>query len=342
MRTAALIAAIAAAAALLTAAATPIAEAADPTTVTVSATTTGTLSTQISTNNVYAGMITQYPVAVTNFRSLALPLVRLHIGDDGGAPAMPEINQNQWSFTNLNSLVNDVTATGQRPVMNIKFAPDWMWTCSSFGQVGSVRDQTFQTFAAYMARLVSYYNVGSMTTETGTVITNPAGTSNRIDYWEIWNEPDLNNETPCAPASGQALTPTQYVTMWNAVAPAMLAVDPTLKLVGPATAGAQFGSSTGADYIPKLMAGATVMPYAISFHGYGYWDNTVSDKWIFDGDGTSGCACGGVADINNPAKAIGKAYPGYPLWITEVEGNRDWVTDPNKQPSGALGAAWVD
>src|SRR3954454_6126212 len=141
---------------------TSAATAADPTTVTVSSTVVGTLSTQISTNDVWAGEIGQYAASKSNFAALGLPLVRLHIGDDGGAPAMPEINQNQWSFTNLNSLVNDVTATGQRPVMNIKFAPDWMWTCSSFGQVGSVRDQTFQTFAAYMARLVSYYNLGSM------------------------------------------------------------------------------------------------------------------------------------------------------------------------------------
>ena len=58
-----------------------------------------------------------------------------------------------------------------------------------------------------MARLVSYYNTGTMTTEQGAVINNPAGTSNRITYWELWNEPDLNNETPCAPPSGVACRP---------------------------------------------------------------------------------------------------------------------------------------
>ncbi len=50
--------------------------------------------------------------------------------------------------------------------MNIKFVPDWMWTCTSYGQAGTVRNLTFQTFADYMTRLVSYYNKGSMTTET--------------------------------------------------------------------------------------------------------------------------------------------------------------------------------
>ena len=88
--------------------------------------------------------------------------------------------------------------------MNIKFAPDWMWSCypNSIGVsgkqgAGSVTDLTFGTFAQYMARLVSYYNKGSMTTESGAVIANPAGTSHTITYWELWNEPDLSTETPC-------------------------------------------------------------------------------------------------------------------------------------------------
>src|SRR4051794_25048679 len=95
---------------------TSAATAADPTTVTVSSTVVGSLSTQISTNDVWAGQLGDYPVARSNFAALGLPLVRLHVGDDGGAPAMPEIKQNQWSFTNLDVLVNDVTMTGQEPV----------------------------------------------------------------------------------------------------------------------------------------------------------------------------------------------------------------------------------
>src|SRR5689334_14111468 len=183
---------LAAGAALVVLLVVPGAVAATPVTVTVTtAASTGTLSTQISTNNVYAGLIDDNANAKANYAKLALPFVRLHVGDDSGRPAMPEIQQNQWSFTNLDELVNDETSLGLEPIMNIKFAPDWMWTCSSFGQQGTVRDQTFQTYADYMARLVSYYNKGSMTTETGAVIANPAGTRNRITYWEPWNEPDL-------------------------------------------------------------------------------------------------------------------------------------------------------
>lgn len=197
-------------------------------------------------NNTWSGLVDQNATSKANFAALKLPLVRLHVGDDGSPIAMPEVTQGQWSFSALDTLVNDETSIGFEPVMNIKFAPDWMWTCTKYQGVGDVADKSFKTFAAYMARLVSYYNRGSMTTETGQVITNPAGTKNHITYWELWNEPDLNNETPCAPSNGMGLTPSAYLTMWNAVAPAMLAVDSSLKFIGPATAGGQFGSATGA------------------------------------------------------------------------------------------------
>src|SRR4051794_11176472 len=145
------------------------------TTVTVSSTPAGELVTQLSTNNVWAGMLDQYPKAVTNFTKLALPLVRIHAGDDGDPAAMPEVHEGAWSFSALDTLVNDETRYGGDVVMNIKFAPDWMWTCypNSIGAngtqgTGTVADATFHTFAAYMARLVAYYNTGSMTTENHT------------------------------------------------------------------------------------------------------------------------------------------------------------------------------
>lgn len=307
-----------------------------------SSTSLGTLSTQMTTNNTWSGLVDQNATSKANFAALKLPLVRLHVGDDGYPVAMPEVKQNQWSFAALDTLVNDETSIGQEPVMNIKFAPDWMWTCTTPQAAGDVRDKTFKTFADYMARLVSYYNKGSMTTETGQVITNPAGTKNRITYWELWNEPDLNNETPCAPADGLGLSPSEYLTMWNAVAPAMLAVDPTLKFIGPATAGGQFGSGTGGannDYITQLMQSGNPKPYALSFHGYGYWDNSVTDNTMFVGDGTPGIN-GGIDDIVAAAHDVHASYPGVPIWITEVNVNAAWGNDPRGRPWGPFAAAW--
>ncbi len=331
-------------------------------TITVTTTPQAIIQTRLSTNNVWAGSIDQAPGGPASFDALHAPLVRIHVGDDGGNVSMPEVQQGQWAnvhlpggepesrpFENLDTLVSDVFAAGQQPLLNIKFAPDWMWSCypNSAGMTGtqsagSVTDLTFNAFARYMARLVDYYNKGSMTTETGTAITNPYGTAHKITYWELWNEPDLNNETPCAPADGYGITYTQYATMWNAVTAAMLVQDPTLKFVGPATAGAQFGSSTssGNQYVDYLMAHASTKPVAISFHGYGYWDNTVADKWIFDGDGTTGCACGGITDIVNGVRAIRAQYPSTPVWLTEVNVNADWGNDSYKRPWSEFAAAW--
>jgi hypothetical protein len=305
-------------------------------------------------------MIDDTPGGQSKLNTLKAPLVRVHAGDDGGRQAIPQIKTNQWSntgesrpFENLDNLVDAVFASGQQPVMNIKFAPDFMWSCypNSIGAnanqtqgVGQIKDLTFQQYAQYMARLVSYYNKGSMVTEQGVTITNPAGTSHKITWWEPWNEPDLNNETPCAPNSGNGLTPQQFLTMWNAAVPAMKAVDSSIKLVGPATAGSQFGSSTntGNQYVDLLMANSTVKPDAISFHSYGYWDNTVTDKWILDGDNTEPASecCGGVTDFVHGINSIRSKYPTTPIWLTEVNVNADWGADTRKRPWSEFAAAW--
>jgi len=280
-------------------------------------------------------MVNQTSGAQAKLNAYHPPLVRIHAGTDGWPGALPEIHYGKWDFSPLNDLVHNVRAYGGFPVLNVRYAPDWMWTCKSYGGVGTLKDLTFHTFAQYMARLVSYYNKGSMTTEAGQVITNPAGTGNRIPYWELWNEPDYSNETPCHPADwSAALTPRTYLTMWNAVVPLMRAVDPTIRLVGPATANVDTGYTP--DYIPTLMASATYKPDAISYHGYGGWDNSQYDSEIFDG----GPHTDGLAYIVNGVDKVKAWAPGEPIWITEMNVNADWGNDPAKRPWSAYGVAW--
>ena len=128
--------------------------------------------------------------------------------------------------------------------------------------------------------------------------------------------------------------------MWNAVTPKMLAVDSSLKFVGPATANGQFGSGTGANnaYVKTLMTNATTKPAVISFHGYGYWDNAIADKVMFDGDGTSE-PNGGIDDIATAAQSVHTTYPTTPMWISEINVNAAWGNDPRGRP-GPLGVAW--
>ena len=207
--------------------------AATTTTVTVNAATAvgpnrATLSTQVT----YHGVIESLPNAQTRLNALKMPMIRVHAGSDatyaGFGPQLPAgLTKGSWSFAELDTLVTNARDAGAVPVMNIRYAPNWMWTCQKAfdggaAGVGALADPTYNTFGDYMARLVSYYNKGSMVTENGTTITNPRGTSHRIDIWELWNEPDLSNEVPCHRASwGPALSAQEYTKMWNVVAPKM-------------------------------------------------------------------------------------------------------------------------
>jgi hypothetical protein len=305
------------------------------------ATATGTVATQLSTQLVYPGFIESLVGAQGRLSSYAPPLVRIHAGTDGccwaggPGPALPGgTTKGNWDWGPLNQMVGNVRAYGGSPVLNVRYAPNWMWTCAAFsGAAGVIRDATFNEFGDYVARLVSYFNVGRMTTENGTVITNPAGTANRITYWELWNEPDLSNETPCHPADwGAALTSAQYLTMWNATTPKMLAVDPSIKLVGPATAGLT------TQYISLLLASATRKPDALSFHTYGGWENTQSDLFLFDGDASCPeCGIRGQLGTLADVKALAQ---GRPIWITELNVNAAYGNDPARRPWNGYGAAW--
>jgi hypothetical protein len=308
------------------------------------ATVMGTVATQLSTQLVFPGILEGTPGGQQRLASYAPPLLRIHAGTDGccwpggPGPALPEgTTQGSWDFGPLNQMVGTVRAYGGTPVLGVRYAPNWMWTCAvAFsGAAGVVRDATFGEFGDYLARLVSYYNVGRMTAENGTVITNPGGTANRITYWELWNEPDLSNETPCHPPSwGPALTPAQYLTMWNAVSAKMLAVDPSVRLVGPVTS----GPVSAQHYLSSLLAGATHKPDAVSFHVYGGWDNAQGDLFLFDGDAS--CPECGLRGMLAGLAQVQSMAGGRPIWITELNVNAAWDNDPTHRPWNSFGAAW--
>jgi hypothetical protein len=122
--------------------------------------------------------------------------------------------------------------------------------------------------------------------------------------------------------------------MWNTVVPQMRTVDPTIKLVGPATSGPT--TSYSPDYLPTLMAQATYQPDVVSFHGYGGWDNAQTDQELFDGSDNTG----GLAAIVQGVDQVHTWAPGKPVWITELNVNAAWGNDPAQRPATAYGIAW--
>jgi hypothetical protein len=294
----------------------------------------GALTTRLGTQFAWPGSLDRAAPSRGHFDALAPAFVRINATTDGqpGLPVvMPAgVTRGDWSFTNLDAIVNDVRGAGGIVVLDIAYAPQWMWDCAT----GTIRDTSFVEFAAYMTRVVSYYNLGSFVAEDGSTITNPAGTSNHIGYWELWNEPDQRT-LGCPPSGNPNISSDQYVAMWNATVAAMLAVDPAIKLIGPATSSAV--PSNVPDYLAALIAGASRKPDVVSFHAYGGWGNSQTDRFFFDGE--SGCC--GIAGIERGLAAVQAEAPGIPVWITELNVNSAWAgDDPTQRPWTAFGAAW--
>jgi hypothetical protein len=75
----------------------------------------------------------------------------------------------------------------------------------------------------------------------------------------------------------------------------------------------------------------------VSFHAYGGWHNSQSDRFLFDGDG----GCCGVAGIERGLAQVQAEAPGIPVWITELNVNAAWSEDdPMQRPWTSFGAAW--
>lgn len=292
----------------------------------------GTSVTQLSTQFVWP--VGLGPQLSSRLGAMGYQLVRINADSDAvNPPVIPTgLTRGDWNFAPLDQLVNTIVASGARPVLDIGYPPDWMWNCSP--QFPVVRDLSFVEFGDYMARLVSYYNKGSFVAEDGRTITNPQGTANHITYWELWNEPDLDS-VACLyqggvykPKGGQKLTQAQDVTMWNTVSAKMLAVDPTLKLVGPSAANPVAGYTP--EYIPAFMAGVVRKPDIVSFHAYGGYAGDETDQALFDG---LQWLQDGLAQVQGWAG-------GRPVWITEF-GMSSSNADAPSRPLKGFGMAWA-
>jgi hypothetical protein len=261
-------------------------------------------------------------------------LLRIHVGTNGwredpdtgrrlyGLPSAR--NPDDWDFTALDGMVRAAQVAGSAPVVNVRYAPNWMWECRR--GMGAFTD--FDGFAAYMAALVGWYNAETYTRPDGSVRAS-GWAGDPVTYWEIWNEPDLSDETPCRRGgNGQALTAQEYVQLWNKSTAAMLAVDPAITFVGPGVT--QWSVE---EYVPALLDGAVVQPAVISFHVYGAGANAARDRAIF-------ATIPRIADL----AAFVNAQTGgdTPIWVDEANVNASFPQpDPRMRPRTAFGAAWL-
>src|SRR5258706_15848924 len=108
--------------------------ASNPTTNTITVTNQpiGTLQTQLSTNEFQSGIIDVVPGAKAKLIAYAPPYFRIHLGTDEWNGPLPEaFTQGSWDFGPLNELINDVKSYNGTPLLNVRYAPNWMWSCSA-------------------------------------------------------------------------------------------------------------------------------------------------------------------------------------------------------------------
>ncbi len=217
-----------------------------------------------------------------------------------------------WDFSILDQTVQPVLNTADHnPEFQIATAPAWM--CDSSGTLDVANH--VKDFAAYAANLVRYYNTGGFDV-AGTHFQSPS--TQTITWWGIFNEPDFNG-----------LTAAQYVTLYDTVAPAMRAVDPTIKLVALEFSGSTLGTGYSDDpqvYLPAFFApasagGVSAPIDVVAMHVYTTCNQTDTDMQVFGAVPQFVAVESYIASELNSRSDLA----GTPIWITENNVNADYA-----------------
>jgi hypothetical protein len=281
----------------------------------VSASTVGRIDTFMSTSFQPASwsddFFVRHPGATQSLDALLPQHINVQVldGDIPQRSATPDT----WDFTYIDRMLNPIfTAGDHSPLYQIAMGPSFMYNQNN--HQNGFRDATYQEFADYCVKLVKYYNTGGFTDGSGFFHVSTSGYP--ATYWGIYNEPNING-----------LTAQQYVDMYNAVVPAMLAEDPRLKIV--AVELADFGTEPQ-KYMPTFVANVTAPVDIVATHFYSTCNQRDTDQTLFN------TVPNFVNDINyiystmqtNPALAD------VPVWLTENNVNADWSNNGLSQCNG--------
>jgi hypothetical protein len=209
-----------------------------------------------------------------------------------------------YDFTKIDAIVQPVLqVTDGSPLLQL-YAPAWMWVNGDTSK--GMIDPTFNQFADWAATLVKYYNTpgGFTDSVSGKTFVSPAGKP--IEWWGVFNEPNLTS-----------MTPQQYVALYNLTAQKMLAVDPTIKLVGIELS--DWGNEPQ-RYLPAFVAGVTQPVHALATHYYGSCNQKDKDTQVVNT----------VTGFHDHVQyfysqmATKPALANLPVWVTENNVNADW------------------
>ena len=226
---------------------------------------------------------------------------------DGGVPMVADTGAStDWNYNLIDTTLQPVLASADHsPELQIGTAPTWM--CLNNGQLDLKNHLT--DFAVYMANMVRYYNKGGFN-YGGAHFQSPSSTS--ITWWGIFNE-----------FNGNGLTGNDYVNLYNAVVPAMLAVDPTIRLSAFEFSDYGLGTGDGGDpmvFFPAFVSGANSQVDIVSTHFYSTCNQKDSDAQLM---ATVPQFVANVQYFYQEMKTNPK-FANTPVWVTENNVNADF------------------
>jgi hypothetical protein len=267
---------------------------------TVAANSTGTFQVAMSTSFQVAewnqGFFQNFSSAQPELNTLNPQHTRMQVMSE----AIPQTAANTWDFTMLEQTVEPIQESSDHsPEFQVAYAPGFMYVNGTT----TFTDPTFQQFAGYAANLVRYYNKGGFTAG-GTLYQSP--NSYPMTYWGIYNEPN-----------GNGITASEYVQMYNTLVPAMLAVDPTIKIV--ALELSDYGNQEQL-FVPPFVQSVTAQVDVLATHFYSTCNQSDTDQTVMNtvpGFGE------GVQYIYSQL-ATNPKLTNVPVWILENNVNADY------------------
>ena len=213
-----------------------------------------------------------------------------------------------WDFSSLDSYVQPVLGVGDNsPEFQVAVAPAFLNDPTTGNFI--FNSTNVQAFAAYSANLVKYYNKGGFSWG-GTTFVAPSYPQLPITWWGIFNEYNING-----------LTASQYLQLYNAVVPAMLAVDSTIKFSALELAVTNPTTDLPPFVAPPANGGVNAQVNVVSTHFYPTCNQQEVDATLFDRVLLM------IQYINYVYQELTTRadLANVPLWVTENNVNSDYA-----------------
>jgi hypothetical protein len=204
--------------------------------------------------------------------------------------SIPETAPGAWDFTALDHQLQPIlTAADHSPLVQLANAPAFLYRSKTH----FVTPAFIAGYAEYAAKMVAHYNA--------------AGSPHPVQYWGVLNEPNYFH-----------ISPAEYVALYNAAVPAMLAVDPTIRIAALELGGEP---SDERAYLPTFIRDVKAPVDILAVHFYATCDQNETDRTVFD---TVPSFVAQLQYIHRQLRTRPELHD-VPIWILENNVNADFI-----------------